>query len=187
MSTLHPREATVPLWQGDDLAKIADLEAAVVRAAGNDTLRRVGDQVAEASTAASAHDAFVTEAKGRAVMLRLTALPRKKWKRIITAHPARENNADDARAGFNIEDGADELIEACIAEASCDTPDLLPNLASQANREAFLDSLSDGQFSQLLSVAVGLNRGVSPDPKADMSSRLTRTSAGTSESVPRLA
>lgn len=173
MTTLKPRTTTVVLFQGDDLAHIAELLEAVNSAISIDGPRRQGDGN-PAQEAAKAHDAFVTEATERAETITLQALPRKQWRELQVKHAAREDNDEDELYGFNFATMGDDLVPASITE-----PDY-------AKSDEFLDSLSDGQFSRLYSAAVVLNKGGGELPKADVQQRLTQISEETSDSRARL-
>ncbi|WP_181312463.1 hypothetical protein [Nocardioides campestrisoli] len=136
--------------------------------------------------AAEEHDQFVTEAAERAVKIRVQALTRKQWRSLVAAHPPRtvmksetredgEGNEvqvpvetiheDDEDLGFNTESMPDALVPASIAPGQFDTP---------ADRDAFIDALSDPDFSRIYSVAVALSTRGGRSPKAQASSLADR-------------
>lgn len=184
-TTLNRRTTTVILFQGDDLDPIADRLVAVQRAAATSSPRRLSE---EDPTSVSVHDydAFMDKAVERAVKINLVALPRKAYRDLLAEHPVRlvpgedgkqVPHEDDAPYGFNSETFGDSLVPACIADGQFD---------SDAERDAFVDDLSDGDFSKLYSAAIDLNRSLGPNPKARLSSHLEPTSEETSASPERL-
>lgn len=192
--SLEPETYPVVLFQGGDLARIDELMADVANAiamaeqGGPKTLDETDD---EAAKAAKRHDKFVAEATKRAVTVQCQVLNRRRWRSLLAEHPPRKKvekvkdedtgetteeevtEPDDRVYGFNTETMADDLVPAAIAPGQFDTP---------ADRDEFLDGLSDRQFSKLYSAAVKHNWGGLPDPKADLSSRVRRLSAATSTS-----
>jgi len=191
-TTIKPRSTVVTLFQGDDYDRIAELSAAVEQAAKvavTDGQRRLGD-APEVVDAAKAYDEFVAEAAERGVKVTLHAMGRKAWGELLAKHPVREETVTDAEGvvtttpheldshyGFNYETLGDDLVPASIAPGQFDT---------NAERDNFLDNLSDGEFSRLYSAAVPLNQSAGADPKARLSSRLVPTSVETSPSPDHL-
>ena len=150
---------TVYLYQGEDLEKIRELAAAASSLRGRPRL--MGDV-----DAAKAHDEFVTEARERAVKVVLEARSRKVWRDLVAAHPPREGHDGDKDAGVNDEAFGAALVPLSIVE---------PEFASDADRQEWVEELSDGNFERLYLTAFQLNR-TSASPKADLSSRLARNS-----------
>ncbi|MBX3732418.1 MAG: hypothetical protein KF791_07460 [Verrucomicrobiae bacterium] len=70
-------------------------------------------------------------------MVLLTALPRKKWRAIVAENPPREDNKEDAAVGVNEDTFPDALVPASIVSIK----------PAQGDRDAFLEALSDAQFS----------------------------------------
>ncbi|HEX6686693.1 MAG TPA: hypothetical protein VF062_28225 [Candidatus Limnocylindrales bacterium] len=131
-----------------------------------------------------AEEMAAVEAEMRAgtVPFRLRALPRRRtpgmpadqvvWHELIEKHPPRRDdkgkaNLEDLRAGFNVESTPfwDTLVRASVVE-----PELTPTQWDQ------LDSkLTDGQYGQLITTALHLNRdGV--DVPFSRAASMTRTS-----------
>lgn len=176
---MKPRTITVTLFQGDDIAQAVELEAAVDAAAPIPGVpRKVGAVDERLAEALTAYDQFVTEADSRAVKITLQALPRKAWRDLVTAHPARDGDEQDEAYGFNTDAMADPLVMASITNIS-DAGEPV----DADSHEAEVDSLSDGDFSKLFSAAVRLNLDASPAPKADLSSAVTRLFGETSRSL----
>lgn len=177
-TNITPRTTTVTLFQGDDFdlerALRREVEVAAVKA---DDPKRIGDSPA-VMAAADAYDAFVAEAATRGVAVKLQALRRNDWRAMVRKHVAREDNDVDAAWGFNYETMCDDLVPASVI--------LGEQFKSLAERDGFLDSLSDADFSSLYSEAVRLNQGAGPDPKVRVSSQLARTGDETSEAPTRL-
>lgn len=162
MTVLMPRTTTVLLFQGDDLARIEELRQAAENAAGKP--RDLGDL-----DPAVEHDEFVKEAEQRAVRVVLKALGRKQWRSLVAAHPPRPDVEADQSLGVN-----DETFGEALVLASLDEPAL-----SGDEAEEFLDSLRSADFDRLYATAFALNRFQGDAPKADLTSRLTRTSDAT--------
>jgi hypothetical protein len=149
----------VVILQGDDQAKLEELRLAVASAQrrANLALPRLGDsEPADVASLVAEHDAFLEEASERAALVELQALGRRQWRSLVAAHPPRDGNEQDQSLGVNEESFGDALVPASIVAPVFDTP---------ADRDAFLDSLSDAQFDQLYATAYSLNKMVGADPK----------------------
>ncbi len=193
MTEIKPTELRVTLYQGDDMAKVqaafeaaeaAEQAALQIEMGRKGVSARVGDGAetkpdrAEVLRLSAEYDALVEEAKPRAVSVLMRAVGRKKWREMVReAQPPREGDKGDEALGFDQEKLSDLLVPECMAE---------PSFKLRADQEAFLDSLSDAQFGHLYDAAYAVNRGSVPDPKADMSSMLSRIYGETSESPERL-
>ena len=155
--TLSARTARIPLYQGDDLALIETLREVVERArlsaAGP---ARVGDTGSDLATAKVALQVACEEAEPRAVVVVVKALGRRQWRSLVTEHPARDDTKEDEALGVNADTFPDALVPPSIAE---------PEFPSHADRDAFLDSLSDADFNRLFRAAFVLNRVPADDPK----------------------
>lgn len=182
MSTITPRTTTVTLMQGDDVAHIEDMYAAVnlaattARLAAADELpvpeapRRVAPAGPGVLEQAAAVDAFIVEATERAFIVKLDALGRTAWREIREKHPPVDGNEEHTAFGFDSDTIGDELVPLCVAritKGGVDEPNKGAALAQ------FLESLSDGQWSQLVSAAIKINTDSRADPKPELSSRLT--------------
>lgn len=163
---MTPNRITVTLLQGDDPARLRDLEAsaeALAPAPG-------GERSPEFVAALAECDEFVRgEADGRALKVTVEALPRKKWRDLVTRFPAREDDEQDQAVGFNVDDGADLLVEWAVV----DVVDAGKKITAQ-KRQGVVDALSDGQFFKVLSAAIKANLEGTEAPKADLSSRVTQ-------------
>lgn len=129
MSHLKPRTATVLIYHGDDLERLAELrreaevaeriaqqaiDAAELRGSGN---LRGGDAdpVAEARKAFNAtvppkrdaYDAFVAEASGRALEVTLQMIGKRRFKELVLAHPPRMVTKEEP-----VEGGEPKTVEA---------------------------------------------------------------------------
>lgn len=185
------RHETVTLWHGDDYQPLADLRRAVEEAATSAAVSnpaRFGDDNA-LKAAAEEYDAYVQDiALPRATKVEMQALGRRSWRALLAEHPARKvaekgedgtehevTHPDDV-IGWNAETMPDPLVQASL---------VADQFESIEKRDAWLDSLSDPEFSQLYSAAVALNVSGGPDPKARVSSLLDRISTETSTSLER--
>lgn len=193
MTNLKPRTAEIVIYQGDDLAHLADLrrkaEAAqraadLYRSTVDDGTARAGDDAPSAAAEKAAYDAFVDEAAERAVIVRLQAIGRRRFRTLVTEHPAREVDAvrtgedgeqvtvrethpDDAAYGVNVDTFPDALLNFVDEQDDSICTIVSPEFASAAKRRAFLeDEMADGDFEQAWVTAYFLNRSPGADPKA---------------------
>lgn len=183
--TITPRTTVVTLLQGDDFDPIVENAEAVDKAARSVAPMRLGDTTDEVSEATESFNEFMETANDRALKVRLTALGRKAYRSLLNEHPVRMvdsedgpvTHKDDANWGFNRETFGDALVPLCMGD----------EFGTLEEREAFLDSLADADFSKLYFAAINLNQGPGPDPKARLSSPRAPTSDETSSSPARLA
>lgn len=176
---LNPTQWTVKLWHGDDLFRIQEAEEAVAAAMPTNALGvplRLGDTTA-LDAAVTRRDELQQEAEPRAIKATVQRLPRKQFRELVKKHPPREGDEGDKEYGFNQEALADDLVPPSL---------VAPKFKSDAFKEEFLDNLSDAQFGLLFDAAYAVNRGGVPDPKADMSSRVSQIYGETSTSPERL-
>lgn len=152
---LSARTATILLYQGDDQARLDELAAEVDRARVAGSPSRLND-VDGYAAAVDAYRDFASEAKDRAVAVVVRALGRRQWRSLVDAHPVREGNERDAAYGVNFDSFGDALVPPSIAAPEFTTP---------ADRDAFLDGLSDVDFGRLYQAAFALNRVPATDPK----------------------
>lgn len=186
---LTPHTRTEILLQGEDEERLSDLRAtaAELRAKAEglrrkaastraDALLADSDEWAEAEAAAKAAEeaaeAFASEANERGVKVVMRHIGRKKWREIIAKHPPREGDAGDKVARYNVDTAPDDIVPACLASPAL----------NDADREAFLDSLSDGQFDRLAWLAHEVNRSFGADPTPRLLSVSSQTSDATSSS-----
>ena len=194
MTSIKPRSARVVIYQGDDLAHLAELDAAVERA---ETALRVAEQKAKRTAApitldeatdeqdlvlvardqhaeaAVIRDAFAEEAEARGVVVVLHAQPRKVWRALMDEHGPREDNDADKALGVNMDTLPDALLPMSVdREQSTIDGDLTE----------FLESLSDfDYYDRLFLQAFALNRGSAmADPTQRLASGPSQTSAATS-------
>lgn len=111
-TTLKPRSWAIPIYQGDDAERLADLRMAVAIAerqleqkrglldSQQDRARRVGDPVAvtsdeiaeaesEVKAKQDAYDAGIDQAAERAVEVRGQSIGSRRFRDLVAAHPAR--------------------------------------------------------------------------------------------------
>jgi hypothetical protein len=199
---VKPRTAKVFIYQGDDLARLAELRQAaevarrtVRRAEENGAPLRVGDEAPSAGVEEAAYDAFVEEAAPRAVEVKVRHIGRRRFRDLCLEHPPRK--VDVSRTG---EDGTVQTVQethpddalydvnvATFGEALLRFVDddvrtiVAPEFPTSAARQAFLDDeLSDGDFDTLWITAYHLNRGMSGDPLSSRYSVGRRSSSETS-------
>lgn len=102
-----------------------------------------------------------------------------------------EGYEQDGEVGFDVDGIAEPLILGCLRawdgwtdpDGNEWTPvrpdDEARQFDTDADLVAFVDGLSEPEFSRLFSAAVQLNRGGGPDPKVRLSSLLDRMSSAT--------
>lgn len=177
--SITPRTATVPIYQGDDMERLADLrhraEIATRREQG--LVANMGDDDTPADEAREAYNAAVAEAAERAVLVRVNQVGRKIFRRLLSEHPPREDHDVDQVLGYNDDTFGEALLMASVTE---------PAFGTVEAKQAFLDNLADGDFEQLMETAVALNRGRSADPLASRYSPTTPSTDATSSSLARL-
>ncbi len=194
MTSIKPRSARVVIYQGDDLARLSELDTIVERA---ETAVRVAEQKAKRtaapitldeatdeqdalfaareqhSEAVVVRDAFAEEAEGRGVVVFLHAQPRKAWRALMEVHGPREDVEADKALGVNMATLPDALLPMSVdREQSTIDGDLTE----------FLESLSDyDYYDRLFLQAFALNRGSAmADPTRRLASGPSQTSAATS-------
>jgi hypothetical protein len=194
MTHLKPRSATVTLYQGDDMDRLAALQRAVglaERIAENGkSAARLGDVNQSVSEAQAAFDAFVDEAAERALTVEIRSIGRRRFRDLIAEHPPRmvkrkvtqERTLGEAEAPPPV-DGPDEVEHeddagygvntetfpmALLCYRDGDTVTIAqPEFATKADVQRFVDDeLAEGDYDQLWIAAYMLNRSPSRDPKA---------------------
>lgn len=171
-TTLTPRTGRVVIFQGDDEARITELREAAERVKPDPkrpALPRTGNEVDPYVAACEAHDEFKRDAETRAVVVVVQALRRKQWRSLVAEHSPRVDNVGDAQLGINLLEFPDALVPASIAEPKFDSP---------ADRDDFLEQLSDAQFDELFWAAFRLNRGGGIDPKDFLASAPSSSATG---------
>ncbi len=189
MTSIKPRTARVVIYQGDDLARLSELDEAVARA--EEAVKRVEREPArprmmhEADLAVPARaalvkaradrDEFAAEAEVRGVAVHLHALPRRTWRSLMRDHGAREGDEGDKVLGVNMETLPDALLPLSIDAAAS---------GIDGGLDEFLDSLADfDYYDRLFLQAFALNRGSAPaDPTRRLLSAGSPTSGETSTS-----
>ena len=126
-STLKPKSATIPLYQGDDAENLAELRMAVAIAerqleqkrglldSQQDRARRVGDPVAvtsdeiaaaerEVKEKQDAYDAAVDQAADRAIEVRVQSIGRRRFRDLVASNPPRTSTDDDGETVIDADD-----------------------------------------------------------------------------------
>jgi hypothetical protein len=181
MAAIKPRTARVVIYQGDDLARLSELDDAVTRA--EDALKRAerdkrtrlmheADPVApmrdECDRAKVERDAFAAEAEVRGVIVVMHALQRREWRALTGEHGPREGNKRDDVLGVNMDTLPDVLLPKAICrDETCPIcRDMEQASTIEGDTVDFLDSLSDyDYYDRLFLQAFAVNRGSAPaDP-----------------------
>lgn len=175
MGVLKPRTATVLIYQGDDMANLADLHRevehaeAAAKAASKSPLRE-GDPIPSAQAERDAYNAAVDEAAERAIEVTLTAIGTKRWADLVAEHPARTVEVDGKPqtvvADQIHEVNTDTFPRALLTYNRDGKRTLSIDGVSEADVAEFLDEeIAEGDFEKLWSTAYWLNRGTAADPK----------------------
>jgi hypothetical protein len=120
----------------------------------------------EALKLAEQYDALVAEAASTAVTVTVRALPRREWRDLKAKHPPREGNERDEAVGANLETLPDDAVPACIVDG-----------VPEAQREAFLEDLADGDWQNLAELVRDINERATSIPKLSAVSLLQSQAA----------
>ncbi len=148
-ATFRYRDVTVML-DGEKAVERDALLEAVGAAADAPDLRLGKDPVAEAQKALKALE---DEMRESLVTFRIRALPTDKWNAIVAKFPARENNAADARKGYNIV----EVTKATVESSAHLVEDGKTETVEADEWPALWESLSGGDFDRFWFATYGLN------------------------------
>lgn len=183
MSILKPRTATIPIYQGDDSERLAELRMAVAiaerQAAQSSGPRRGGDPAPDedVKAAQAAYDAFVDEASERAVEVVVQAIGRRRFRDLVAAHPARMVKGEDGKETTHDDDLAYEVnVETfkpallAFAEPGEDGVRTIVAPAEavkspSALRDFLDDDITDGDYDKIFEIAYWINRAPGSDPK----------------------
>ena len=202
MPDLKPREAEVLIYQGDDLARLAELRQAAEVAQrrverDEKSPRRTGDEVPSADAERAAFDAFVEEAAKRAVVVRLRAIGRKRFRELVAEHPPRTvkvkrftedgkeyeedgSHPDDSMTDVNNETFPTALLTYVDEKDPSIRTIVEPEFPTKAALTRFLDDqITEGDFDTLWLTAFGANRGASGNPLDHRYSTGSRSSTET--------
>lgn len=163
-----------------------------LRAGDDDGSQELRDAQAEVKARKDAYEAFVREAADRAEMWVLNPIGHEEYRALLKAHPPRTTKrvGDDGNEveDVNVEDSAfgvntDTFPKALLMFVDPDDDEIRtiaePVFASEAERRRRVKRLSAGEFDTLWIRATSLNSGLIADPKAELSSPVTRTSDAT--------
>lgn len=168
---LKPRQATVVLYQGDDMDRLAELNRAAEQAIG-------GNRNDAGAAESEAFNAFLAEAAERAVEVVIQSIGRRRWRDLVVAHPPRMvesapdeqgkttlvEHDDDVQWGVNTETFSRALLLFADEEQRTIA---LPAFDTEAELVAFVDDeLPEGDFERLWIAAFTLNATPSRSPKA---------------------
>lgn len=175
--SVKPRTATVLLYQGDDRTRLEELLAEVAGEVAKAGPSRVGD----GARAVEAYNAVLPEAESRAVRVVLRALPRSRYREMVDAATETVEQVDVNDDGVKVTREVESVNQVRFADALVPASLLEPAFDTDGQRQAFLDDLSDADFSALFTEAVRLNqsRGIT-NPKALSVSDLMESDAETS-------
>ena len=158
---IEPRTWTHTFLQGADEERLRELRAEAERLKpkqGEPQSTRLLHEPDLYQEKAKEADEFAAEAKERGISVTLRNVGRKKWAEFVKAHPPREGDEEDAKAGFNVDDFPEALVPACIASLGGQEG------FTSSDVEEFLDSLSPAQFDLLSVAAFQLHNSLGADP-----------------------
>lgn len=155
-------ETTVPLCLRGDLQaewETLDRQLAASRERGDRRLTGSADEQALARQIRDLED----EMQASTVTVRLRAVERTPWRKLMEAHPPRKDVDADKLLGVNQATFYDALIAACLVDEPL-----------RERFAAFADKLTDAQYDRLVTAAWNLNRRDVSVPFSRNASRTTR-------------
>lgn len=172
--------------------RVAEGVGEALRAGDDDGSQELRDAIAETKSRREAYEAFVREAADRAEMWVLNPIGHEEYRALLKAHPPRVTTTTDDDGEtvetINIEDSAfgvntDTFPKALLLFVDPEDDEIRtiaePAFASEAERRRRVKRLSAGEFDTLWIRATSLNSGLINDPKAELSSPASPTSAAT--------
>lgn len=190
-----PRKVTIPLLDGDDMERLADLrrevdiaerftERARLSAEEPGSTARAGDDLssdavakaeARVQVAQDTYDAFVDEASERAEEWVLTTIGHEEFRTLLREHPPRKVPAEDGNgetthpddAGWEV--NAETFPKALLTFVDPEDDEIRTVQApfeSPAALRKRIKRLSAGEFDTIWVAAYSLNNGGVADPKA---------------------
>jgi hypothetical protein len=175
-STVQRRTETVYLYQGDDQVALDEALDEYQQAIVNAGPARLGDTLT--TDAAAKYDKLKDELKERAVPVTVRALGGRAFRKLLAECPPRKGNEADEAAGCDTDKMSEALLEYVTDH---ERTIVAPALGAKSAVVAWLDDLSDGDYSLIFSAAMRVNRGGQPNPKASLTSRLEAISNATSQ------
>lgn len=182
-----PRKATIPIYDGDDFERLAELRREVDIAERNaqsdqGASPRIGDDVdtsAEVRRARQAFAAAVDEASERAEMWVLHPIGHEEFRQLLRDHPPRKvketgedgqerevAHADDSGWDVNAETFPKALLTFVDPDDETIRTVAQPEFDSVAALRKRIKRLSVGEFDSIWVAAFVLNNGGIADPKA---------------------
>lgn len=154
----NPTVRRIPIHDGEDAAKLAELKEAVEAAkrtkSDGPRMLHEGDPVQEAT---DTYNAFLAEANERATVAVVREVGRRTRRELLAECPPREGNKGDEVIGANSDELAERLMNHCLAS---------PTFDSDAARDEWLESIGGKAFDKLSREAFLLNFGELEAPKA---------------------
>ena len=94
------------------------------------------------------------------VRIVVKALTRGEFRRVLTAHPPREDDEYDARVGYNVDTFGDAFIQACILETRAH--ELLGGETVPNEWDAWADEMTNGQWQAIFTACMELTNDGEP-------------------------
>lgn len=165
------RSTTVHLLTGDYSDRLEDLWKAAL-AAADDKTPRTALEADPFETLKAEYDALKAEAIEAGITVDLVAVGRGVWRKLKEQHPPRVGDGVDAEivkqdrlAGVNTDSVEDDLVRASLVS---------PEFKTRADFDDWADTLSEGEWQQVVIRAWELANGARLDPK-ELPSSLTRS------------
>lgn len=95
--------------------------------------------------------------KSGVVRIHIKGLTRSEFRRLLIAHPAREDDQLDAQVGYNVDSFGEALIEACIIRTEDLDGNPVPN-----EWGAWADEMTNGQWEEVFRACLSLTNEGTP-------------------------
>lgn len=102
---------------------------------------------------------------------RFRALPKERWRALCDNHPPRKHDEMDRLVGYHRIEVLDAAVRKCLIDPVFD----------DASWATFLDTISEGEFSELRRLVNSINTGAVDNPKSVLASRILNQRGATSE------
>ena len=154
-----PERSIQVCLRGDLAAEFDELERKLREVREDAGPRRVATK-SEAAEIAGKMRELQEQMRAEMVTLRVRALPRAEWQKIVRDNPPREDNAGDMAVGGNLTGIMEHAIPRCVVEPEMDAEDW----------EQFNNVISAGDYDQLMTVVFDVNRSGASVPKSRLAS-----------------
>lgn len=158
-----PRRRTIPLYSGEDEAKLEEFDERLDRAYAEESGSFRANGKSEADAIAAERDAFLDEVHERTPHVTLEAISERRLQQLRDANPPRKGNRLDEQVGVNRAVFPEALVKACLVD---------PEVTDEQWDE-FMATAGAGRFLRLHEVANELVSGDVDLPKSSAVRTLT--------------